>query len=582
LKLVKDSDPTVRLQAIIALGRIGDTKAVPALTAALTDSDAWVAFASRQALRRINDWKPVAAELASTTDTKQRDGILMTLELVYDVDAAKTLAAFSSNSLKPSEERARALLYLSTVHRKRKPWDGKWWGTRPYAGKPPAKVDEWEGTPIVIDAIRSSLSDTDLALRASAVKAVKETGDVSFLPALRERFVKEENADLRRDLALALGSMEDREALPLLVAALGNDKTPEPVREAALTGVVTIGGDLAVKTLIDVLGKDDVPVERQPRLIAALAKFKAKEALPVLLTRSQSKTAAVRVASVEALGAVGTLESAGTRLRETLNDGELDVRNASLAALANLKDRESIPAFLEAYTHASTRFEATMALAALPDTRSLQVYLAGLSGKNQDLRKACSTALSAIRDEAAPILDQLNERHELPGAAVPELVKIFTGLKPISEWRVLGPFSKHDEPPVNPEGTIDLSASVAGQEGKPTTWKLTQAIDAQGQVDLGKVFSNNDTVFAYGYAEINADTPRKAQLAVGSDDTLTVWLNGKKVYEFLDRRGFDPDAARVDVDLVKGVNRVVLKCGNEGGGWQFSVGVTAAADYAFL
>jgi putative heme-binding domain-containing protein len=394
--------------------------------------------------------------------------------------------------------------------------------------------------------------------------------------------LKEENVDLRRDLALALGAMEDREALPLLVAALGDDQTPEPVRDAALAGVETIGGDLAVKTLIDVLGKDDVPAARQPRLIAALAKFKAKEAVPVLLARSRSNVPAVRAASVNALAAVGTLESAGARLRESLNDPELEVRNAALASLAALKDFESVPAFLEAYGHASTRFEATMALAALPDVRSLQVYLAGLSDRNQDLRKACSTALSTIRDEAAPVLEKLSERHELPGAAVPELVKIFTGLQPITQWRVIGPFPKESKPLVNPEGTIDLNASVAGLEGKPTTWKLTQAIDAQGQVDLGKVFSNNDTVYAFGYAEINADAARKAQLAVGSDDTLTVWLNGKKVYEFLDRRGFAPDVARVDVDLVQGTNRLVVNCGNEGGGWQYSVGVTAAADYAFL
>jgi putative heme-binding domain-containing protein len=411
---------------------------------------------------------------------------------------------------------------------------------------------------------------------------VKETGDRSFLPDLRERFVKEENVDLRRDLALALGAMEDREALPLLVAALGDDQTPEPVRDAALNGVETIGGDLAVKTLIDVLGKDDVPAARQPRLIAALAKFKAKEAVPVLLARSRSNVPAVRAASVDALAAVGNLESAGPRLRESLDDPELEVRNAALAALAALKDFESVPAFLEAYGHASTRFEATMALAALPDVRSLQVYLAGLSDRNQDLRKACSTALSTIRDEAAPVLEKLSERHELPGAAVPELVKIFTGLQPITQWRVIGPFPKESKPPVNPEGTIDLNASVAGLEGKPTTWKLTQAIDAQGQVDLGKVFSNNDTVYAFGYAEINADAARKAQLAVGSDDTLTVWLNGKKVYEYLDRRGFAPDAARVDVDLVQGTNRLVVNCGNEGGGWQYSVSVTSAADYAFL
>ena len=41
-------------------------------------------------------------------------------------------------------------------------------------------------------------------------------------------------------------------------------------------------------------------------------------------------------------------------------------------------------------------------------------------------------------------------------------------------------------------------------------------------------------------------------MAVGSDDTLTVWVNGKQVYDFHDRRGFDREQARFDVTLTKG------------------------------
>ena len=71
-------------------------------------------------------------------------------------------------------------------------------------------------------------------------------------------------------------------------------------------------------------------------------------------------------------------------------------------------------------------------------------------------------------------------------------------------------------------------------------------------------------------------------MIVGSDDTLSVWLNGKRVYHFADRRGYDPESARVEVSLRKGTNRIFVKCGNRGGPWSFSVGVTSAGDYAFL
>ena len=83
-------------------------------------------------------------------------------------------------------------------------------------------------------------------------------------------------------------------------------------------------------------------------------------------------------------------------------------------------------------------------------------------------------------------------------------------------------------------------------------------------------------------AEFQSQSDRKAQMVVGSDDTLTVWLNGKKVYDFTDRRGFEHEQGRFDVSLVRGPNRILVRCGNRGGGWQFSVAVTSAAEYAFL
>jgi putative heme-binding domain-containing protein len=101
-------------------------------------------------------------------------------------------------------------------------------------------------------------------------------------------------------------------------------------------------------------------------------------------------------------------------------------------------------------------------------------------------------------------------------------------------------------------------------------------------VDLGRAYGHDDDLAAHGYAEIESPSDRTAQMAVGSDDTLTVWLNGQEVYRFSDRRGFDPEQARFDVSLRKGINRVLIRCGNRGGPWQFAVAVTAPADFAFL
>ena len=53
--------------------------------------------------------------------------------------------------------------------------------------------------------------------------------------------------------------------------------------------------------------------------------------------------------------------------------------------------------------------------------------------------------------------------------------------------------------------------------------------------------------------------------------------NGKEVYKFGGNRGYDFDAGRFDVELKKGKNLLMVKCGNGGGPWQYSVAVTGLA-----
>ena len=64
---------------------------------------------------------------------------------VYDPAAVGALIEYATDPERPADERAKALLILAQVHRKAKPWDGKWWGTRPAQGKPPAKDDRLGG-----------------------------------------------------------------------------------------------------------------------------------------------------------------------------------------------------------------------------------------------------------------------------------------------------------------------------------------------------------------------------------------------------------------------------------------------------
>jgi putative membrane-bound dehydrogenase-like protein len=578
--LLSDPEPAVRLQATVALGRLNRPEAIAALLPVVADADPYLAFSARKALRRIDDWKAAASGLDSP-DPKVRAGVMLAMEMVYDTDASEALATFAADPARAATERARAIFLLAQGHRKSRGWDGKWWGTQPAKTKPPARTIDWQGTPRLLAAVRDRLADVVAPVRLAAVAAVKETGDPAALPILRARFDVETDVPVRREIAKVFGILRDKESLPLLVAALRVKNTPEPVRDEAIASVEAIGTDAALKALIGLLEAGNLAIEKQPRVIAALGRFKTGEAVDALLTATKSPVAAVRSAAAEALGKVGKKESARP-LRGLLADPALEVKKGAIAALAALKDRESIPLLIEAANTADTRFEAALALTSVPDARALGVYLRGLTDKSPALREASSNALAFVRDEAAPVLEQLAARKELPSTVLPELRKIYTRERPLRTWHLLGPFPIKTDPPFPTTAAVDLKASYAGFQDEPLRWKPARAVDRKGQVDLLKSFAGGEDLAAFGYAEVESPADRKAEVAVGSDDTLTVWVNGEKAYDFQDRRGFDDAAPRFDVPLVKGKNRILVKCGNRGGAWAYSVAIGYPSDHAFL
>jgi hypothetical protein len=90
-----------------------------------------------------------------------------------------------------------------------------------------------------------------------------------------------------------------------------------------------------------------------------------------------------------------------------------------------------------------------------------------------------------------------------------------------------------------------------------------------GVVDLTAVF---DTWFvvAYAWAQVEMPGQTDADLGIGSDDCVKVWLNGKLVHEHRGGRGVIPDSDRVPVTFKNGKNQFVLKIMNYGGPWGFS------------
>jgi putative heme-binding domain-containing protein len=68
----------------------------------------------------------------------------------------------------------------------------------------------------------------------------------------------------------------------------------------------------------------------------------------------------------------------------------------------------------------------------------------------------------------------------------------------------------------------------------------------------------------------------------GSDDSFTMWLNGAKLFEDLRDKGWNADQYRFRGRLKAGRNVILVKCGNNGGGWDFSVAIPTSRQGALF
>lgn len=153
-------------------------------------------------------------------------------------------------------------------------------------------------------------------------------------------------------------------------------------------------------------------------------------------------------------------------------------------------------------------------------------------------------------------------------------------------WHYLGPFDntawKAFDTAYPPEKGIDLKASYTGKNYRIIKWKEYPKFPVDFVVDFLPLFEGpleQTWSCIYLYREI--DSPRALELPVflGSDDTLSIWLNGQRVLHKNIQRAVVPDDDFLVLKLAKGKNKLLVKVCQGIGLWGFYISPRRPAFY---
>jgi hypothetical protein len=137
----------------------------------------------------------------------------------------------------------------------------------------------------------------------------------------------------------------------------------------------------------------------------------------------------------------------------------------------------------------------------------------------------------------------------------------------IKDWLVLGPFEN--------EGDSGLAVDFIGEEtilpreGMESggfTWEALHS--DEDYIDLDNHFNWANNKVAYLHTYIYSPHTRTARIWTGSDDGISIWLNGNQIRHTHVHREANPDAEEFSVLFPEGWNRLLIKVEDQLGYWR--------------
>ena len=402
IEQLRVEDLETRQAAAVALGRIGDRRATPALIDALRDAE--LAVPAAGALARIGDRDAFEGLLAllGEPDPATRQSVIAALNSIGHPDMAARIAERLDDADHLVRESALRIAgyfgYPECFEPVLRCCHDRAETVRRVAIESLAFFDD----PRVVPALVSALAQQSSSVRAGAAAALARAEPVVAVDALTQA-LGDPDPWVRYVALRSLGSIGDQRVVPAVLDALRMDPAPH-VRLAAIDVLGRLGRPEAWDVLEPLTRSADSDIGSAA--VRALGRLDRREVLPALETFLRAAEPWQRAAAVSAITA--RTESRVVHLLQWVAavDEDADVVTSAIQGLAKIARRsdslgtDAALALVALTAEPLRRDAAITALSELP-SRRIEDVARGLADPSPDVRCASVEALGRMQQTGA-------------------------------------------------------------------------------------------------------------------------------------------------------------------------------------
>lgn len=566
-------DAGLRLEVVIALGRLKWAGAPTWIQENLQRPDATLMHAAMQTLRHADNWPAVLKLLDGATGSALHTIALRAVSDRFEHDVVDGLLARLKMETESNRRRELAEL-LTRVYKKPGPW--KYWGYRP--GPRPANTEAWERTDAIGTALDAYLANAENEKRLTILKHMQREKMPVRAATLGKWLASERDGDTVAAILTALKEHPPAEVRDRLKAVLANREHRADNRIASLTMMLK-EKDVDVLAILTEQAKtlEDGTVLAHVLRRLALQAYQDDKTAGVIEPKLKSADGAVRAAAMWGLG-----HMSNTRLlpylAAFLEDKDVRVRRAAASAAHIERDDKNVRKLLikaASDPDVELRRASLISLRALHDPNAAALAAASLAEPT-----LTADALSVLRNMGdythADVLIDFAKRDvrsdtlanaimgltewSKPNAAAPSRDKIDRGIAEIHgthgvlvRWRGVGPMPAEER-----AKAIDLFKNPGNAPEHPL--KKEHPFFRIGRVELARNDDPKKPVWL-AYTDVAVPAATNVEFFGAAGGSFEVFLNGKSIHQRAKPAKFQPSFDRFSATMEKGLNRVLVQTG---------------------